>query len=419
MIPQRQVFRKFRIAHYCYWAMSAAILGYWAVYFQGERNIAESEIGWMMSIYVSAALLGQYAFGFIADKLRGIRTLVVGAALLFAAVVATMPFQTETMGIRTTMALLGFLQQPIGPMLDAWTLKYLSLHVQPSAFGRIRSFGSLGWATVALLTAYLILYVSWTMLFVVAIVAALLLSVVALTIPEIPNPAGPERSGDASLTMGRSLRQLLGNPAYRFLLVVVFLMYLGVQTTFNYQGLLIKASGGGVEELGWTFFFGVMSEMPAMFLSVWLLPRLPAKRLMAIAGMLYMVRYGLILYFQTSSIVMLTACLEGLAFGLLLSSLRSYVFAVVDKEVQTLGMTVVDATFLGLTVIVGGVFGGWLIERYSVFTMVAACAISSGLALVLLLVGGSFTNQAVSASRVVESGRDEGGADEDFREARP
>ena len=87
---------------------------------------------------------------------------------------------------------------------------------------------------------------------------------------------------------------------------------------------------------------------------------------------------------------MLTACLEGLAFGLLLSSLRNYVFSVVDSDVQTLGMTVVDATFLGLTVIVGGAFGGWIIEKYSIFHMVAACAVSSGLALVLLLLGGRF-----------------------------
>lgn len=373
--------------------MSAAFLGYWVIYFQTTKQTPEAEIGWMMSIYVSAALLGQYAFGFIADKLRGIRILVVAAALLFAAVVATMPFQTEAPGIRVTMALLGFLQQPIGPMLDSWTLKYLSLNDQLSEFGRIRSFGSLGWATIALLTAYLILHVSWTMLFVVSIAAAVLLSMVALTIPDMTGRRGAERSLNASLTMGRSLKQLLGNPAYCSILVVVFLMYLGVQTTFNYQGLLIKAAGGGVEELGWTFFFGVMSEMPAMYLSVWLLPRQPAKRLMAVAGTLYMIRYGLILYFQTSSIVMLTACLEGMAFGLLLSSLRSHVFSVVDEDVQTLAMTVVDATFLGFTVIVGGVAGGWLIERYSVFTMLGACAVSSGLALVLLLVEGLVKRQ--------------------------
>jgi oligosaccharide:H+ symporter len=388
MSPISHIFLKFRAAHYLYWAMSSAFLGYWVLYFQDERKIPGSEIGWMMSIYVSAALMGQYVFGFVSDKLRSIRALIVTAALLFAVAVAAMPLQTSTLGIRMTMALLGFLQQPIGPMLDSWTLKYLRDHSDPNQFGRIRSFGSLGWATVALLTAYLILMVSWNMFFYVAILAAVLLSVVAVTIPDPSTNRGIELSGAESLTMRQSIVRLFRNPAYLYILAVVFLMYLGVQTTFNFQSLLIKETGGGVAELGWTFFFGVMCEMPAMFLSVWLLPRMSARKLMTIAGLLYMLRYGLIIYFQTSWIVMLTACLEGLAFGLLLSSLRSYVFSVVDREIQTSAMTIVDATFLSLTVIVGGIVGGWLIEQFSVLHMVAACAISSGLALLLLLVGG-------------------------------
>ena len=390
MSPISHIFLKFRAAHYLYWAMSSAFVGYWVLYFQDERKIPGSEIGWMMSIYVSAALMGQYVFGFVSDKLRSIRVLIVTAALLFAAAVAAMPLQTSTLGIRMTMALLGFLQQPIGPMLDSWTLKYLRDHSDPNQFGRIRSFGSLGWATVALLTAYLILMVSWNMFFYVAILAAVLLSVVAVTIPDPSTNRASELSGAESLTMRQSIVRLFRNPAYLYILAVVFLMYLGVQTTFNFQSLLIKETGGGVAELGWTFFFGVMCEMPAMFLSVWLLPRMSARKLMTIAGVLYMLRYGLIIYIQTSWIVMLTACLEGLAFGLLLSSLRNYVFSAVDREVQTSAMTIVDATFLSLTVIVGGVVGGWLIEQFSVLHMVAACAVSSGAALVLLLVGGQW-----------------------------
>ncbi len=399
MSPISHIFLKFRAAHYLYWAMSSAFLGYWVLYFQDERKIPGSEIGWMMSIYVSAALMGQYLFGFVSDKLRSIRVLIVTAALLFAAAVAAMPFQTSALNIRITMALLGFLQQPIGPMLDSWTLKYLRDHSDPNQFGRIRSFGSLGWATVALLTAYLILMVSWNMFFHVATLAAVLLSAVAITIPDTATNRDPESSGEPSLTMRQSIARLFRNPAYLYILAVVFLMYLGVQTTFNFQSLLIKETGGGVAELGWTFFFGVMCEMPAMFLSAWLLPRISARKLMTIAGVLYMLRYGLIIYFQTSWIVMLTACLEGLAFGLLLSSLRSYVFSVVDQEIQTSAMTIVDATFLSLTVIIGGVVGGWLIEQFSVLHMVAACATSSGAALALLLAGGGLESSQPKVRR--------------------
>jgi PPP family 3-phenylpropionic acid transporter len=377
--------------------MSAAILGYWVVYLEGEKKIATTEIGVLMSLYVCAALTGQYVFGFLSDKLQSIRLPVSAAAMLFAAAVATIPLQTSKSWLYPSMALLGFLQQPIGPMLDSWTLKHLNRYDQKTLFGKIRSFGSLGWATTALLTAYMILYISWNMMFVVAVVAGLLLSLMALTIPDVAESFVETPGEESRLTIGRALSHLFGNSAYLYILAVVFLMYLGVQTTFNFQGLLIKGTGGGVQELGWTFFFGVMSEMPAMFLSVWLLPRMSARKLMIIAGGLYMLRYALIIYFQTSWIIMVTACLEGVAFGLLLTALRSYVFAVVAEDVQTSAMTVVDATFLGLTVIIGGLVGGWLIERYSPMHMVTACAVCSGLAMLLLLAGRRFDHQGTQA----------------------
>jgi predicted MFS family arabinose efflux permease len=103
-----------------------------------------------------------------------------------------------------------------------------------------------------------------------------------------------------------------------------------------------------------------------------------------------MLRYGLIIYFQTSWIIMLTACLEGVAFGVMLTALRNYVFSVVAEDVQTSAMTLVDAVFLALTVIVGGVAGGWIIDTYSAMHMLAACACSTGLAVVLLLGGKRF-----------------------------
>jgi PPP family 3-phenylpropionic acid transporter len=391
MLPLGHVVLRFRVVLYLYWAMSAAFLGYWVVNFEATRQITAAEIGIMMSLYTAAALLGQYGWGYLSDRWRSIRLPVVVASLLFAATVATFPWQTSVRALYLSMVLVGLLQQPIGPMIDSWALKHLGVHGEENRFGAVRGFGSLGWATVALLTAYLIQHVSWNSMFAISSVAGLLLALMAAYIPDVRTNAGEPAAGGArvagELTTARALRQLFGNRAYVYILVVVFLMYLGVQTTFNFQGLLIKGTGGGVAELGWTYFVGVMSEMPAMFLSVWLLPRMPARRLMILSGCLYMLRYALIIYFQTPWVILLTASLEGLAFGLLLTSLRSQVFAVVAEEVQTLAMTIVDAVFLSLTVILGGAVGGWLIEHYSLVHMLAACMASSALSLALLFLG--------------------------------
>lgn len=396
MLSLSQVFLRFRLSIYLYWAMSAAFLGYWVLYFE-SKEVTASEIGIMMSLYTGAALLGQYCFGYLSDKLRSIRLLVMMAALLLAAAVMTFPFHGSLWWGYPCMALVGFLQQPIGPMLDSWTLKNLSQHGQEHLFGRIRGFGSLGWATVALLTAYLITYVSWNMMFAVCMAAGLALCITVRMIPDIsPTSNGLEEtnheseSKEPTLTLIRALRHLFTNPAYVYILVVVFFMYLGVQTTFNFQGVIIKSSGGSITDLGWTFFVGVMSEIPAMFLSAWMLARMAPRKMMVMAGCLYMLRYALIIYFQTPTIIMMTAVLEGFAFGLMLTALRNYIFAVVADDVQTSAMTVADAVFLSLTVIVGGAVGGYLIEKHSVMIMLSACMASSSLAMLLLFCGRPF-----------------------------
>jgi len=399
MLSIPQIYFRFGLAIYFYWAMSAAFLGYWVLYFEESKGIAASDIGLMMSLYTFSALVGQYFFGYLSDRLQSIRIPVVAAGLLMAAAVSTFPMQQSLSWVYPSMALVGFLQQPIGPMLDSWTLKHLSHYGKEKSFGSIRGFGSLGWATVALLTAYLILGVSWNMMFVISMLSGLFLSCIALTIPDARiNGLSSVSQYAPRLTIDRALRRLFGNAAYVYILVVVFLMYLGVQTTFNFLGLLIKGTEGGVKDLGWTFFVGVMSEIPAMFLSVWLLSKLAPRKLMVLAGFLYMLRYALIIYFQTPTIIMATAVLEGIAFGLLLTALRNFIFLTVDTEVQTSAMTVVDAVFLSLTVIVGGAVGGWLIDHYSVMHMLTACMISSGLALILLLMGGRFDIDQVQVS---------------------
>jgi len=391
MLLLPQVIFRFRVAYYLYWAMSAALLGYWVVYLETERHSPADEIGVIMSLYTGAALIGQYSFGYVSDRLRSIRILVAAAAFLFSILAGVIPQLTSTTSMCICLMMLGFLQQPIGPMLDSWALKHLIRHDQQRLFGSVRSFGSLGWATSALLTSWLIIGLSWNFMFVIATITGLLLSIVVFWIPDATDVLNEHRSeARPKLSFGRAMTLLSFNSSFRYILAVVFLMYLGVQTTFNFQGLIIKGTGGGVQELGWTYFLGVLSEVPAMVLSVWLAPRAASRKVMIFSGILYMLRYGLIIYFQSPAVIMATACIEGIAFGLLLTSLRSYVFSVVDEDVQTLAMTVVDATFLGLTVLVGGVVGGWIIETTSVISLVATCAVSSGLALVLLLLGKRF-----------------------------
>ena len=383
-----EIIIRFRVAIYLYWALSGAFLCYYVLYFEEIKSISASDIGLMMSLYTFSALVGQNIFGYFSDKLQSNRIPVAFGTIVLAGTVCIFPFQQNLYAIYGLMAIMGFLQQPLGPMLDAWALKHLGHYGKEKLYGKIRGLGSLGWASAAIFTAYLIQAFGWNIMYWIVATAATLLFITVITTPDYKSPAlGTARQ---KLTPIKAFKSLFGNVAYIYILIIIFLLYVGVQTIYNFLGLVIKDTGGGVIELGWTYFIGTGSEIPAMFLSVWLLSRFVPRKLMIGAVCLYLIRFAIILYFQTSLAVTLASVLEGIAFGLMLTALRKYIFDIVSPDVQTSALTISDAVFLGLSVMVGGAVGGWVIQNYSVMALMAIGMASSPMVLVLLLIGKRF-----------------------------
>jgi MFS transporter, PPP family, 3-phenylpropionic acid transporter len=383
-----QIILRFRTATYLYWALSGAFLCYYVLYFEEVRGIRASDIGLMMSLYTLAALVGQNVFGFFSDKLKS-NKIPIGFGIFFlAGSLIIFPFQENLNVIYANMMAIGFLQQPIGPMLDAWALKHLGYHGQEKQYGKIRGLGSFGWSSSAIITAYLIQNFGWEMMYWVATVCGILLLVIVVGTPDCP--VEKESKFNRTLTLQLAFKALFGNLSYVYMLSVIFFLYLGVQTAYNFMGLIMKETGGGVIALGWTYFVDAGSEIPAMFLSVWLLSKYPPRKLMIAAVLLYITRFALILYFQTPIVVTLASILEGFAFGLMLTALRKFIFDVVSPEVQTTALTIADAVFLSLSVMIGGAIGGWIIQNYSVMSLMGVCMASASISLILLSLGKRF-----------------------------
>ncbi len=391
-LPLKQIIIRFRLAIYFYWALSAAFLGYYVIYFEDLNRISIAQIGVMMSLYTFSALVGQNVFGYISDKMRSIRWPVMMGSFLLGLILISFPFQRNIVWIYISIAFIGFLQQPIGPMLDSWCLKHLSHHDAEHVYGKIRAFGSLGWATSGLITAWFITRLGWNMMYFLATINAVVLIIVAFRIPDIPVGSAQDKRSADYLTPLKAYKKLFANSDYLHILLVIFLLFLGVQTTYNYLGLIVKDTGGTVINLGFTYLVDAGSEIPAMFISVWLLSRYPPKNMMIWAVLVYLLRFGLILYFRSPQVVILSSVIHGMAFGLMLTSLRKYIFSIAPKNLQTSALTISDAVLLSLTIIIGGTVGGFIIQNYSVMTLMGFCMGSSFLALLLLIFRRKTTN---------------------------
>jgi MFS transporter, PPP family, 3-phenylpropionic acid transporter len=380
-----QIVFRFRIATMLYWAMSGSFLCYYVLFFEEQKGIRPADIGVMMSIYTLSALLGQNFFGYLTDKLQSLKKATIVAVVIMVIVVPTIPLHNQLYLLYPSMALIGFMQQPLGPMLDSWMLKLLATHNKENIYGKIRGVGSMGWSLAGPTTAYLMNYVGWDMMYVVSSTCGIGLLFIVWTIEDVQKPNDHVNFLANRLSPLRAIQKLLQIRPYLFILFVVFFLYLGVQTAYNYLSLIMRDTGGSLEILGWTYFLDAGSELPAMFLSVWILSKFPPKKLMIVAISLYLIRFGLILYFRTPLVVSLSSIIQGFAFGFMLASLRNYIFAIAPRHLQTSALTICDAVFLSMSVIVGGALGGWVIQEFSVMTLMWCCMGSSTLALLLLL----------------------------------
>ncbi|MFA6076107.1 MAG: MFS transporter [Negativicutes bacterium] len=383
----KRLLNKFRLTVFLFWTFAASFNCYYVLFFESGKHITPSTIGIMMSLYTIATMVGQSFWGYLCDKFDSIKKAFVLAAVLSCIIIGTFPFNDSIVTLYIAMAALGFLMPPMSPMVDSWLLKHLSKVGQETKFGTVRAFGSLGWSLTACATAYMISWFGWNIMYFEGVVAALLMLVTVSFIDDVSlrsvvNPQAEQ----AKITPWKAARELLRDRAYLFIVVVLFFQFFGLQTAYNYLGLIMKNAGGDVINLGWTFFIDAGSELPSMFLSVWLLKRFPQKRIIMVAVSLYLLRFLLILYFQTATAVMLTSVLQGFAFGLLLTSVRNYIYLVAPSHLKTMAFTVGEAIYLNLAVIIGGIFGGLVVEFYGVYSLIMVCALSVCVALSLLFV---------------------------------
>ena len=383
----KRLLNKFRVAVFLYWTFSASFNCYYVLFFESGKHISPSTIGIMMSLFTIATMFGQSFWGYLCDKFDSIKKAFLLAAILACAVVGTFPFNNSVVTLYVAMAALGFLLPPMSPMVDSWLLKHLSKSGQETKFGTVRAFGSLGWSLTACATAYFISWFGWNIMYYEGVIAAILMIVTVLFIDDVSlrSVLIPETAQE-KITPWKAARELLKDRAYLFIVLVLFFQFFGLQTAYNYLGLIMKTAGGDVINLGWTYLLDAGSELPSMFLSVWLLKRFPQKRIIMVAMALYLLRFALIFYFRTATVVMFSSILQGLAFGLLLTSVRNYIFLVAPNHLKTMAFTVGEAIYLNLAVIIGGVFGGLVVEYYGVYSLIAICATSVCIALALLFV---------------------------------
>ncbi len=262
-----------------YWRLSGfyffhfAVLGayapYWSLYLQ-SLSFSALQIGILMSLLLVTRIFAPAAWGWLADH-TGRRVMVVQLAAISGLVCFCGFFFGESFAwIFIVMLLMSFCWSASLPLIEAITLTHLGDNTDK--YGRIRSWGSVGFILAVVGMGYLldtvdIIWLLW-------VVLAFKLGIVIFS-HHIPETEVVGHSIDQD-----SIRQVCKRPEVIAFLLSSLLMIFAHGAYYTFFSIYLVENGYDKGLIGWLWAIGVICEIGVFFLMPWMMRRFSLKTIL-------------------------------------------------------------------------------------------------------------------------------------------
>jgi len=244
------------------------------------------ERGLLLSSISLLTLVIQIMYGFFSDKYNTIKP-IFNYSYLALGILSFFLYQTTQFNfyfVLLLVSLVGSLFRTLAGFLETWTL--LSNESVKLKFGAIRAFGSIGWAIAAPLTSIIVIEYGYPML------SFVIMGMILISLLMTSFQADVTSIETASIKFA-DISDLLRTPDYVKLIVIFTIINIGFNTdnfTVIDKMIYLNASTNQIA-LKWSI--QAIIEMPALFLSGWILMKLDILKALRISIIFFIIRIGL------------------------------------------------------------------------------------------------------------------------------
>lgn len=347
-------------------ATNTIILSFLPLYLK-YKGLNGTEIGWVLAVGPLASIFSQPFWGYMSDKYKTIKKIlllcVVG--LLISSIIF---FQmNHIIAILTVGAIFYFFTTPIGALGDSMAQRRADeLAV---SFGTIRMWGSIGFATSALIVGEVlnrigVQYMIWPYL----LFGTIALFVV-LKLDDVEGTADPVKLAD--------VYQLIQNKPYIIFLCLMVFITITHRANDSFIGLYLTQLGGheGLVGIGW--FIGVASEALVFAIAGLWFRKFHPLIFIIISGVIYSSRWFIYAMVDSPYTILAFQVLHGITFGMFYLSALDYVTRLIPISLQATGHLVFYSVFFGVSGIIGSLIGGGLIDAYGGGTLYTVMGVLS------------------------------------------
>ena len=330
--------------YFFYYAFVGMFSPYWSLYLQ-SIHFTPIEIAVLMSIQPVMRMVAPNIWGWLADH-TGQRLLVVQVAATLSAVFYFGVFLTTSFwGLFLVLTLMGFFWSASMPLVEATTLSYLGKNT--AHYGRIRSWGSIGFIVAVVGLGYAFDYIAIVWLLWAGLVCEIGILIFARQIPKTEVLAHH--------TDHQPIRQIVMQPKVLALLGACFLMSVAHGPYYTFFSIYLVEHGYTKTAVGALWALGVICEIAVFFLMPALVKRFGFTRILLISFSAAVLRFMLIGWtVDVVGLLLFAQVLHALTFGAYHAASVGLVHEFFKGRHQSKG----QALFGSFTYGAGGVLGG-------------------------------------------------------------
>jgi len=374
MNPDRKNYH-WRIAgfYFFYYAFVGTFAPYWSLYLQ-SISFDAIEIAILMSIQPVMRMIAPNIWGWLADRSGKRREVVVAAASLSAVFYLGVFATTSFWGLFLVLALMGFFWSASMPLVEATTLTWLGENT--AHYGRLRSWGSVGFILAVIGLGYAFDYIAIAWLLWAGLVCEIGILLFARQIPPTEVLAHH--------TDSQPIREIVLQPRVLALFGACFLMAVAHGPYYTFFSIYLVEHGYAKSAVGWLWALGVICEIGVFFLMPWLVRRYGFTRILIGSLGLAVLRFLLIGWgVDFLALLLVAQVLHAATFGAYHAASVGLIHEFFRGRHQSKGQALFGSFTFGAGNMLGGLASGPIWVHYGA-SVLYSC--SAGMALLGMLV---------------------------------
>jgi len=305
-----------------------------SVFFAEHTPLTAEQVTRMLSFAPIVSFLSQNTFAYISDRTQKHKSVLIFVILgtiagsLLVSWIASLNNFTLTI---IAYFLFAFFYPSLGALSENFTLEYSKINNIP--YGRIRLFGSLGFAIAGQVAGIITGRYGLPIIFYVFALCTLIPLLLAPRFSNIEVDETEDMTQDESLfTDNKVYSQLFKNKAFIIIMLCSFFILASLNVTGTIFGLYITQHAGlPLEFLGTTVLISAGTEIPMMFYSNKLINKFGVYRILALAGFLNAIRFLTYFFFPNQVAILIVTATHGIGYG----SAFTAIMHLIEKEIPT------------------------------------------------------------------------------------